>query len=164
MIFGAFPLKNLSFDHSSAGCFLTVMALMGLDRWSNGRWSRLTPAVYLFITRCSDSFVQFQDAQLSLRAMPQLFGSQRNCLRKKEKSWWGRDEKQDHTGVTVWCSETLFQTVPAAPLSFFPKPQLYLVWVYVCIWWCICAFCCGSYCLRMVKAKQAKSSPRCIKM
>lgn len=69
----------------SIGCFSPVMALMVLNRWSSGGWSRLTPAVHLLITRCSNSFVQFQDAHLSPRAipsMPQLLSSQRNCCRK----------------------------------------------------------------------------------
>lgn len=70
---------------------------------------------------------------------------------KKKRSWWRRHKKQDHVGVTVWCSKTLFQSGPAAPLSFFPmqekqQPPLYELcgFVYVsdgvsvCVlFWCI---------------------------
>lgn len=114
---------------------------MGL--WISDHWRRLTPAVYLLIAGCSDSFVQFLDPCLSLGAVPRmhrLFSSQRSYFwgKKEEKnSWWwdGRSKTP-----CVWLFDV---SVQDATLSSLPmqRTRLYLLWICVC-WhlYCVCFY------------------------
>lgn len=87
----------------------------------------------------------------AIPSMPRLFGSQRDCLRKKKQSMREMGEA-DHMRVTVWCFRTRFQSVQTATLSFLLMQKTspgFIFWQFVCVCFDICTkyvFVCSCWC------------------